>query len=72
MRVDSVVVEDIAQLILIRSLLRSRTQDLSYLENRKKKERERECGSSFIYNGAKSISASEASPFFRKPLASDR
>ena len=31
MRVESVVVEDITQLILIRSLLRSRTQDLSYM-----------------------------------------
>ena len=72
MRVESVVVEDIAQLILIRSLLRSRTPDLSYMENRKKEDRESVCGSSFIYNGAKPISASEASPFFRKPLVSDR
>ena len=51
---------------------------LSYSESivhgrieRRKRERA-ECGSSFIYTGAKPFSASEASPLFRKPLASDR
>ena len=72
MRVDSVVVEDVAQLILISLLPRSRSLDLSYMENRNKEERERVYGSAFIYNGAKLISALEASPFFRKPLVSDR
>ena len=40
MRGESVVVEYITQLRLIRLLLRSHTQGLSYMENGKKEERE--------------------------------